>query len=196
MQTKFVTSFLFSMLLIVSFTSCNSNKKDNTNNKISPTTEFNDKSSNDSTAFYEEIIAKDSLNTELRLMLATNYYAERKFDEAIYHLVILTNIDTKNMEALIMLGNVYYDTDQDEKAIETYQRVLAKDNSNVDVRCDLATCYLRLKKPNEALALLKKNLSLDKNHAQTHHNLSVVYKELSRFNDAEEELLIFNKLKK
>jgi len=196
MADKFISTILFIALSIVSFTSCNSNKQDNSKNKNSQATEMDDKSSNDSTAFYEEILAKDSLNTDLRLTLATNYYAERKFDEAIYHLIIVCKIDDKNLEAFIMLGNVYYDTDQNENAIEFYEHALDLDNKNVNVRCDLATCYLKIKKPEVALDLLKKNLSIDKNHAQTHHNLSVVYKELGKFNEAEEELMIFNKLSK
>jgi tetratricopeptide (TPR) repeat protein len=150
----------------------------------------------DSFAYYENILVKDSMNVELRMALATNYYSERLFEKAIDHLLKVVRIDSKNKEALTTLGNVYYDAGQNENAVIYYEKLLALDNKNVNVRCDLATCYLNLKQPEKSLSLLKKNLEIDPNHAQSHHNLSVVYGQLGRTKEAEEQMKVFNSLKK
>jgi len=150
----------------------------------------------DSLSFYEDILKDDSLNTELRIALASNYYAAKKFDEAIHHLLIVHQIDPKNEEAMITLGNVYYDSEQYDNAIIYYEKALALDKKNVDVRCDLATCYLNEKKTDQAYKLLKKNLEINPNHAQSHHNLSVVYDQMGKTKEAEAEMKIFNSLQK
>ena len=196
MATKLLTGIFCIASLMLLFPSCHTNKQDGSKSQKNEIKENTDAFANDSTAFYENILSKDSLNIELRLALATNYYAERNFDKAIYHLLIVYNIDNNNIEALINLGNVYYDWGQNEKAIEFYEKALVLDTKNVNVRCDLATCYLNIKDPEKALSLLKKNLGQDKNHVQTHHNLAVVYKELGKTKEAEEEINIYNNLNK
>ena len=150
----------------------------------------------DSFAFYENILRTDSVNVPLQMALASNYYADRKFNEAIDHLLKVYGIDNKNLEMLVMLGNVYYDAGLYDNAVIYYEKALVLDNSNVNVRCDLATCYLNLKKPEISEALLKKNLSIAPNHPQTHHNLSVVYSQMGRDKEAEEQMKVFNALVK
>ncbi len=150
----------------------------------------------DSFAFYKNMLAKDSLNVDLRLALASNYYSQRLFEKAIDHLQKVIGINNKNMEALITLGNVYYDAGQNENAVIWYEKALVLDPNNVNVRCDLATCYLNLKDAEKACSLLKKNLTIDPKHAQTHHNLSVVYNQLGKTKEAEEEMRVFNSLGK
>ncbi len=149
----------------------------------------------DSFAFYENILLKDSLNTELHLAIASNYYAEKQFDKAIEHLISVCRIDNKNTEAFITLGNVYYDTEHYEKAVQYYEKALLLDPNNVNVRCDQATCYLNIQNIEMAFKLLKKNIEIAPDHAQSHHNLSVVYSQMGKSKEAEEELQIFNRLK-
>jgi tetratricopeptide (TPR) repeat protein len=187
--------FLIITPLIFSLFACNSNKpiestipKDlNINNDVFPQDSFN---------YYEKALSEDSLNIDLRIALATNYYAKKQFDKAIDHLLLVHRFDNKNIEAIITLGNIYYDSEQNEKAIEYYEKALVFDKENVNVRCDLATCYLNLKNPEKARILLKKNIEINYNHAQSHHNLSVVYSQLGKTKEAEDEMKIFNSLNK
>lgn len=188
----------FGLFIIVSlfflFTACNYTKQNNSEKLTEDLKETPETFSADSFAFYEEILEDDSLNTELRLALAANYYVEKQFEKAIYHLLIVCRIDKKNIEALITLGNVYYDAGQDVDAIIYYEKALVMDNKNVDVLCDLATCYLNMNKPDKSYSLLMKNLKINPNHAQSHHNLSVVYTQLGKTKEAAEEMEIYNKL--
>ena len=184
---------LFTFLIIISgisFFSCNSPEKDKNaipeDSQLAPAV--------DSFALYEEKLAKDSLNFELRNKIAVNYYAAKDYQKAIFHFLKVYHNDGKNLAVIINLGNLYYDTELYEKAIEFYKKALLLDNTNTSVRCDMATCYLNIKEPKTALALLKENIKQDFNHLQSHHNLSVVYTELGMTKEAEEELAIFNKL--
>jgi len=150
----------------------------------------------DSFEFYEKALAVDSLNIELRVAIATNYYATKQFEKAIDHLLIAHQIDKKNVEILITLGNIYFDIDKYEKAIEFYKNALLLDDKNVNVRCDMATCYLNNKMPKKAYAILKKNIEIDSTHAPSHHNLSFVCNELGKTKEAEAEMIIYNRLSK
>lgn len=194
MKYKSVLGILIIISLIVSFSACNLSVQKDLGKVNNDSIVSADNFPADSFAFYENVLINDSLNTDLRLALATNYYAEKQFDKAIEHLLIVCNIDNKNIEALIILGNIYYDSEQNENAIKYYEKALALDNKNVNVRCDLATSYLNIKNPNKALNLLKKNIEMQPNHAQSHHNLSIVYTQLGKTKEAEEQMKIFNKL--
>ena len=174
----------------LSFFACNSSVKKETSN----TDERNLVIANDSFAIYENMLLKDSSNISLRTLLAKEYYAAKKYNNAISHFTTIYNYNNKNLTALINLGNLYYDTELYDKAIEFYKKALVIDNTNTNVRCDMATCYLNIKEPKTALALLKENIKMDNNHKQSHHNLSVVYTELGMTKEAEEETAIFDKL--
>ena len=193
MRKIYLFNFLIIILVGFYFSACNSSQTGSTKPSLKDTTAV---FPTDSFAFYENILVKDSLNNELRLVLATNYYVEKQFGKAVDHLLTIYRFDEKNLEALITLGNIYYDTEQNEKAIAFYEKALLIDNKNVNVRCDMATCYLNLKKTEQALSLLKKNIEIEYNHAQSHHNLSVIYKELGKSIEAAEEMKIYNKLSK
>jgi len=194
MVNKFLSGAIIIICFVFSISSCNSNQQHNTANSKKNSHDSIESFTADSFAYYENVLLKDSSNTELRLALATNYYADKKFDKAIDHLLKIYRKDPKNSEVIITLGNVYYDAEEYENAIIYYEKALVVDKKNVNVRCDLATCYLNIKKPEIACTLLKKNLELDYNHAQSHHNLSVVYNQLGKTKEAEEEMKIFNKL--
>ncbi len=193
MGKKLFSGALVCLALLLSFSACNNDEK-----KVveTPKLEAADVFPADSFAFYENVLAKDSLNTQLHLALATNYYAEKQFDKAIEHLTKVCSLEKENLEAIIILGNVFYDATQYENAIVYYEKALVLDAKDLNVRCDLATCYLNIKKTDKAFALLKKNLEMDSKHAQSHHNLSVVYKEMGKTKESDEEMKIFNSLNK
>ncbi|MEI8201439.1 MAG: tetratricopeptide repeat protein [Bacteroidota bacterium] len=179
--------------MAVSFTSCNSvEKKPIPKTSEDSTVVF----TKDSFAFYENKLIEDSLNTQLRYALATNYYADKQFDKAIEHLLLVCKTEDKNLAAIVTLGNVYYDASQYENAITSYEKALQLDPTDLNVRCDLATCYLNIKKADVAYNLLKKNIQMDNKHAQSHHNLSVVYSQMGKAKEAEEEMKIFKSLNK
>ncbi len=196
MKIKTHIALFFAASLVLALSSCNLSKQDDNKNKKTEIINNTMPLANDSIAYYEELLSKDSMNVKNRIALAINYYTAHNYDEAIYHLLIATRIESKNLEALITLGNAYYDSHQFENAIEYYQKALAIDSKNIDVRCDMATCYIYTKNSEKAIPLLKKNLTINKNHPQTHYNLSTAYKELGKTKEAEEEKAIFEKLSK
>jgi Tfp pilus assembly protein PilF len=186
-------SLIFIIALIIASFGCK-NKTDVKPNIISIRHDAADNFPADSFALYEKELSTDSLNIEMRLMLANNYYVKKQFDNAIYHLKIAVSIDDKNETALVLLGNIYYDIEQSDKAVIYYEKALKINDKNVNVRCDLATSYLNLKDPEKACSLLKKNIQINYNHAQSHHNLSIAYKQLGKIKEAEAEEKIFHQL--
>jgi tetratricopeptide (TPR) repeat protein len=142
----------------------------------------------------EDLLKTDSLNAGLRKDLAFSYYANKDYDKAVYHLLILHRLDKKNTDVLVTLGNIYYDTQQDKKAIEFYEKALRLEKWNYNVRCDMATCYRRIKQPDIATRLLKENITMNFSHAQSHYNLSVILKENGNLTAADEEMAIYQKL--
>jgi tetratricopeptide (TPR) repeat protein len=136
----------------------------------------------------------DSLNTNIRLKLAAQYYANKNFDKALYHYLFINRHDNRNMAALFNLGNVYYDMQQDQLAIKYYEKFLETDKSNSNVRCDLATCYMNLNKIQKAISLLRENIKINYNHPQSHYNLSVMLKQTGKNAEADAEMKIYNSL--
>jgi len=141
---------------------------------------------------YELALKTDSMNTDMRLRLAGQYYTNKNYDKALYHYLLVNRIDKKNLAALFNLGNVYYDTQQDQLAIKYYEKYLELDKSNCNVRCDLATCYLNLENTNKAISLLRENIKINNNHPQSHYNLSVILKQVGKTAEADEEMKIYN----
>lgn len=196
MHIKTLPAFFIIIVLIFSISACNSNVHKTSLNPEKDTIVNTDAFPADSFAFYEKILIKDSLNTQLHMDIAINYYAEKQFDKAIEHFMAVCRMDNKNAEALITLGNVYFDTEQNEKAIIYYEKALALDPKNVNVRCDLATSYLNIKNTEKSYSLLKENIKMAPKHAQSHHNLSVVYTQMGKAKEADAEMKTFNELSK
>lgn len=186
----------FGLLYAIGFTfiSCApENKKDNpiiqsTNTGIeshAPSDEF---------TLLEKKLEQDSLNTELRELLATKYYAGGVLDKAAYHFLNIYQHDNKNLIALSNLGNIYYDSQQNDQAIAFYNGALEIDVKNIDMRCDLATCYSRINKNKKAIQLLRENIQTNADHGKSHYNLSVILKQTGNTKEAESEMNIYKNL--
>ena len=155
----------FGVLVALTFSllSCHS-KKENRNDAVAV-----EKPADADFAMMENNLANDSLNLQLRSVLAAKYYAAGQLDKAVYHYLKIYDQDNKNINALNNLGNIYYDSRQDDKAIEFYEKGLAIDSADIDVRCDLATCYSNINKmkthvdSNSSSSKKKKSSSKKKN---------------------------------
>lgn len=141
-------------------------------------------------------LVADSLNIDLRLKLASIYYADREFDNAIVHYLKVYEINPKNLIALISLGNLYYDSEQHEKAIEFYSKALELDPNNLNVRCDMGTSYGKTGNVDMAIKIYRENIDLDFNHAQSHYNLAIFLEQIGDSKEAQKEMVIFNGLRK
>jgi len=148
----------------------------------------------DSPESLEIALKNDSLNTDIRLKLAAQYYTNKNFDKALYHYLFINRHDNRNMAALFNLGNVYYDMQQDQLAIKYYEKFLEADKSNSNVRCDLATCYMNLNNIEKGISLLRENIKINFNHPQSHYNLSVMLKQTGKKAEADAEMNIYNNL--
>lgn len=194
-----MTANIFRILFTLCFTTLLISSCNNSELKVSGSQNSNEESkqmiipaiSMDNPVALESALETDSMNTEIRLRLAAQYYTSKNFDKALYHYLLVNRIDKKNLAALFNLGNVYYDTQQDELAIKYYENYLELDKSNSNVRCDLATCYLNLNNTNKAISLLRENIKINYNHPQSHYNLSVILKKVGKNAEAEEEMKIY-----
>lgn len=142
----------------------------------------------------ENKLIQDSLNIELRAILAANYYSAGELTKAAYHYLIISGQNHKNIDALKNLGNIYYDSHEDDKAIQFYERALQIEPENINMKCDLATCYSRINKLKKATEILRSNIKADPKHAQSHHNLSVILDQSGQKKEAAEEMKIYKEI--
>ena len=143
MLYKTTIYIILSCCIFLSLLSCNSGqqKEKKIHEHYSQTEGNIDNTTGIDLVAFEKLLEKDSLNIELRMTIAANYYSIKEYNKAVDHFLIVNEIDKKNLPALISLGNLYYDTQQNDKAIEFYERALELDHENLNVRCDMATCY-------------------------------------------------------
>ncbi len=192
--------FFITCIYTFSFISCNNNKSES--KKITETKNIEKVVSaennieTDEKTTYEEQLKSDSMNIELRLKLASIYYAERDFNRAIQNYLKVYEIDSTNLTALISLGNLYYDYDYNKEAIEFYQKALIIQPGNLNVKCDMGTCYGRMGEIDEAIRIYKENIETNFNHAQSHYNLAVFLEKKGELEEAQKEMIIFNGLQK
>lgn len=194
MQFKFSHALLWALVIILF--SCNTKeekKSDNSSVQPNNTLQETQAPAND-VALLEDRVAQDSLNIELRTMLAAKYYSTGNFEKAHFHFMKIYELDNNNLIALANLGNLYYDTQQDDKAIQFYEKALVIDPSNINMKCDLATCYSRINKFKKAIEILNGNIKMDYNHLQSHYNLSIILKQTGNTKEADEEMKIYQKL--
>lgn len=195
MSVKISGFFVTMSFIVLLLASCNNSELKVSSNPVQNTDPLQMKDPSlamDNPDSYELALKTDSLNINIRLRLAGQYYTNKNFDKALYHYLVVNSIDKKNLAALFNLGNVYYDTQQDQLAIKYYEKYLELDNSNSNVRCDLATCYMNLKNTNKAISLLRENIKINNNHPQSHYNLSVILKQAGKTAEADEEMKIYN----
>lgn len=142
----------------------------------------------------EKDLSSDSLNNELRTLLATNYYSKGELDKAAYHFLKVYKQSEKDFVALSNLGNIYYDNHQDAKAIEFYEKALLVEPQNINLRCDLATCYSNTGNYDRAIQILKENIKINARHEKSHHNLSVILLKNGDSAGSEKEKKIYEEL--
>lgn len=151
-------------------------------------------SAGDEFSVMEAKLLQDSLNVELRTMLAVRYYSAAQLSKAAVHFLEVYKQDSLNLVAIGNLGNIYYDSQQDEKAIEFYEKALAIDPGNLNIKCDLATCYSNVNKYKRAISLLEENIKMDPLHAKSHHNLAVILKKSGDEKNANKAMQKYNEL--
>lgn len=197
MRIKTSCDILLICSCVLFLSSCNNPDK-KAGNKDVQSTDIQQKesqsASDENRNMYETALKADSLNTDIRLKLAAEYYMNKDLQKAQFHYLKIIGFDKNNMAALFNLGNISYDLEQYSQAIIYYEAFLEKDKNNSDVRCDMATCYLNLEKPQKAISILQENIRLNANHLQSHYNLSVILKQVGKTEEAEKELKIFNTL--
>lgn len=195
--TKANMILAISCLCSVLFLSCNNTDVKTGQNKVQDTDiQQNETQSvtGENRTMYETALVTDSLNTDIRLKLAADYYLNKDLGKAQFHYLKIIGYDKNNMAALFNLGNISYDQQQFGQAIKYYEAFLEKDKNNSNVRCDMATCYLNLDNPQKAIQILKENIKLNTNHLQSHYNLSVILKQVGKTAEAEKEREIYNAL--
>ncbi len=142
----------------------------------------------------ENQLSGDSLNIELRSVLAAKYYSVGNLNKAAYHFSLVHEMAPTNLDAVRNLGNIFYDDNKNEKAIQFYEQALAIEPNDINMRCDLATCYSRINKLKKATDILRENIKKDFNHAQSHYNLSVILEQDGKMKEAAEEMKIYRSI--
>ncbi len=108
------------------------------------------------TAYLEEVVAKDSTNEEALMALGTSYilsFRQENSMKGILSIRKVTEINPKNVAAQYKLGEFSMKTGQFDKAVERFRKVLALEPSHADAKLRLAIALQSLGKTEEALQL-------------------------------------------
>jgi tetratricopeptide (TPR) repeat protein len=186
MFTKYLCAGLFMLGLLTE--ACHSNEGTLNESKTG------DQKTADPFSTLENQLHADSTNLNIRLMLASKYYAAGQLAKAASQFSRAYEQDQKNLIALTNLGNIAYDSNQDDKAIGYYEKEIALDPANLNVRCDLATCYARINKLNNAIEILRQNIKIDSLHQKSHYNLAVILQKKGETKESGEEMKIYTAL--
>jgi superkiller protein 3 len=150
---------------------------------------------------YKKVLEIEPENVRVHYVLGTLYSKKGMYDEAVSEFRRAIEIDQSMPEAHYNLGMAYYKQGMIDMAISEYKSTLglfpeAKGRKTAGVHYKLGLAYYDNEMFKDAINELNKALEIMPNDSRVHYKLSVVYKKIGMFKQAEEELAIYNKLKK
>ena len=89
---------------------------------------------------------------------------EKRFEESLFYLDKILEIDPNHMAALLNRGSVLIELDRSDEAIAYYDRLLAIDPDNISGLTSKAAALTNIGKNLDALELYNKVLSIDKDN--------------------------------
>lgn len=113
--------------------------------------------------------------SEARNNLAVDYLEMKRWDEAIYHLKIVSeDIFYQNQEAAsINLGLAYFGKGDYPKALSVLRAVVINNPRNFRARVNLGKVYFALDKVELAIMEYKRSIEINKDYANAYYNLAL-----------------------
>ena len=142
----------------------------------------------EATALYQEILAEDSDNVEVRHAYAVALSQQGNTEHAIKELnkAIKT---TKNIPALYnSKGNIYRQANQLEKALQAYQQAIDIDPNYAIAHNNLGNIFYRKDKLQDAREHYEKAIALSDEYTDAHFNLGILLAKLGELDQAVQEL--------
>jgi Flp pilus assembly protein TadD len=118
--------------------------------------------------------------SEARNNLGVDYLEMKRWDDAIYHLKMVTeDIFYPNQEAAtINLGLAYLGKGDYPKSLSVLRSVVAGNPRDPRARVNLGRVYAALDKYELAIIEFKRAVELDKDYANAHYNLGLAYQKI------------------
>jgi Tfp pilus assembly protein PilF len=115
--------------------------------------------------------------SEARNNLGVDYLELKRWDDAIYHLKMVTEdiFYPDHESASINLGLAYLGKGDYPKALSVLRAVVVNDPKNPRARVNLGKVYLALDKTELAIMEFTRAVALNKDYANAHYNLGLAY---------------------
>jgi len=134
-------------------------------------------------------IATNPDNYVAHVNLGVTLAKDRKYKEAVNHLMEALRINQTDTIALTSLAQALVDMGKKDKAVEYYQQVLRYKPHDIGAMYALAALYEDMSEDNKAIELFSNILVINPDHARTHYNLGVLYARKKELANAEDHLL-------
>lgn len=107
----------------------------------------------------------------------------------------LSSCGNKSSQEYINDGIRHTEREEYDKAVSSFKKAIKADPNNAFAHYTLAGIYTFKDMNDMAIEEYKKAIELDPSYPDPHYSLGFVYEKLGRAKEAEEEFLLFDKLK-
>ena len=137
----------------------------------------------------ERIIEVDSTNVENMLKLSKAYKKNKRFEDQIYILNKVLNIEPNNQEAIADIRMAYIETGED--ALKFDKILFEQNQDNTSYGNNYADALIIAERLDEAAGVLNKVIQVDRNNSLAYDKLAKVY---YKMDDLESSADIYTKL--
>ena len=138
----------------------------------------------------EEILKKDSNNSEVHNLHAFTLYFEKKLDEAIVSWNKAININSSYIEAFNGLGNAFLKLEKIDYAIENFEKAVKINPNYFEAYCNLGSAMIKLKRYQDAIINFEKAIKIKPNYSQAIYGKAYSLTQSRNYNEA---IIYFNK---
>lgn len=133
---------------------------------------------------FQQGLETDDRNVSLHEGLATTYFMQEDYDDAIRHFQRMTIIDPRLGKPWINLGAVYNRMGNYSKAVEALRKGIPKERSCAQGQYNLGLAYRGLGQQSMAISAYREAIRIDPQMAEAHQNLANVYVDMGNLQQA------------
>jgi len=133
---------------------------------------------------WEDAVRKSPEEFPLYINLATAYFEEKRYDEALTATQQALHIYPRSGVALYSLGSIYFALERMPEAIDALSLAVRADPRNPMKRYHLGTAYAKTGMPELAIDQFRRSVALDPNYAAAYFQLGLLAYNEKRWKDA------------
>ncbi len=142
---------------------------------------------------FEQMVAKNPQNPDLRVATATYYFESGLVDQAAQQSQEALTLNPDHQGALLLLGKISQKKDDKDRALSYYDRIVELNKNNPMAKSDKrleavyyqrGMVYSEQGKPAEAVESLKRALQIDAADSDAHYALGIAYQKQNDHSNA------------